>query len=121
MPAEDKVKISSDFAKAYAEAVEEAMLILGEGAHLITDYLEQKYSIKLADTADTPKALSEALTAALDESRRIIERRILRLLYAKLNMRLQSSINMDFEEKIRQAREMYEKLGSSHPSSNNND
>lgn len=121
MPADDKVKKSREFEKAYAEAVEEAMLMLGEGAHLITDYLEQKYAIRLAETSDNPKALSEALNAALDESRRVIERKILRLLYARLNMKLQWSINMDFEGKIRQAREMYEKFGSSHSSSNNTD
>jgi hypothetical protein len=70
---------SNSFKSIYAHAVNEAMSVLGEGNETITTFLEKKYSISLADTADTPAALSEALESAIDGGRRIIERRIIRL------------------------------------------
>src|SRR5712692_775984 len=76
---------NDNFRKIYAEAVREAMSILGEGTAVITTHLEQKYSINLADTADNPKALSEALEFSLIGGKRVIQRRILRLLYEKID------------------------------------
>jgi hypothetical protein len=93
------------------------MSVLGEGTSLIVSYLEQKYSITLAETADNPKALSEALDAALDESRKIIQRRILRLLYERINIKFPSYMIINFEERISQAKKMYEKIESSNSSS----
>lgn len=108
---------NNDFDKIYGEVVKEALSVLGEGTSLITNYLEQKYSITLAATADNPKALSEALGAALDGSRRIILRRILRLLYERINIKFPSFMTIDFEEKLIQVRKEYEKLGTSSMSS----
>jgi hypothetical protein len=113
LPQNNNDKNDNDFGKIYAEVVTEAMSVLGEGTTLITNYLEQKYSITLADTADSPKALSEALGAALDGSMRIIQRRILRLLYERINIKFPSSMTIDFEERIIQVRKAYEKLGAS--------
>lgn len=103
-------KNRSDFDKIYAEVVSEAMSVLGEGTSLIVSYLEQKYSITLAETADNPKALSEALDAALDESRRVIQRRILRLLYERINTKFPSYMTIDFEERISQAKKRMKRL-----------
>jgi len=111
-------KDENNFVKIYGEVVTEAMQVLGAGTSVITNYLEQKYSIKLADTADNPKALSEALNAALDGSMRILQRRILRLLYERINIKFPSSMTIDFEEKIIQARKAFEKPGSSNSPSN---
>lgn len=112
---QDNDKSASTFDKIYAEVVAEAMSVLGEGTFLITNYLEQKYSITLADTADNPKALSEALCAALGGSMKVIQRRILRLLYERMSLRFPSYMTINFEEKIIEARKTYEKLGSSNP------
>ena len=113
MAQDNNDKNRGDFAKIYAEVVAEAMTVLGEGTSVITNYLEQKYSISLADTADNPKALSEALSSALDGSARIIQIRILRLLHERMNMKYPSFMTIDFEEKILEVRKAYEKLGFS--------
>jgi hypothetical protein len=99
------------FKEIYAQAVNEAMSILGEGASLVTSYLERKYSISLDDTADNPKLLSDALDSAIDGGARIVQRRILRLLYEKMNLKLPSIMLMtvNFEDKIFQAKEGYAK------------
>lgn len=81
--------------------------VLGEGTSLITNYLEQKYSITLSETADNPKALSEALGAALDGSMKVIQRRILRLLYERINLKFPSYMTIDFVERINEVRKAY--------------
>ncbi len=93
----------------YAEAVREAMSILGEGTVIVTTHLEKKYSINLADTADNPKALSNALEFSLSGGERVIQRRILRLLYEKINHKPPPGTVTDFEQQIIQARKEYEK------------
>ena len=100
---------NDNFKKIYAEAVREAMSILGEGTAIVTTHLEQEYSINLADTADNPKALSEALESSLSGGKRVIQRRILRLLYEKINHKPPPGIVTDFEQQIIQARKEYEK------------
>ncbi len=99
----------STFQEIYAQAVDEAISILGEGAALVTSHLERKYSINLQDTADNPKLLSDALDSAIDGGARIVQRRILRLLYEKMNLKVPSLMLMtvNFEEKIFQARKAY--------------
>lgn len=95
-----------NFKEIYAQAVTEAMSILGEGTSLVTGYIERKYGIDLASTADNPRILSEALDAAIDGGARVIQRRILRLLYDKMNIKVPSTMMMtvDFEGKISQAK-----------------
>ena len=97
------------FKKIYAEAVGEAMSILGEGTSIVTKHLEQKYSINLADTVDNPKLLSEALESAISGGNRVIQRRILRLLYEKINHKPPPGSVTEFEQQIVQAREEYER------------
>jgi len=100
---------ANNFKNIYSEAVSEGMSILGESASLVTSFLERKYSISLSDTDDNPKILAEALGSAIDGGARVVERRILRLLYEKMNMKLPSVMLMtvNFEEKVNQARQDY--------------
>jgi hypothetical protein len=105
---------SQSFASIYAEAVTEALSILGDNvAPVVTNYLDEKYSIHLTETADNPKALSEALDAAIDGGKRIVERRILRILYQKIGLSAPSSMTVNFDDKIRQARKDFESYISS--------
>lgn len=97
------------FKEIYAEAVREAMSVLGEGTFLVTSHLERKYSVSLEDTADNPQVLSEALDSAIDGGARIVQRRILRLLYEKIDLKLPSIMLMtvNFENKVDQAKKDY--------------
>lgn len=73
------------FEEAYAQAADKAVKILGNVvSKIVTDYLEQKYSLHLTKTANNPSALDEALEHAIDGGRLIIERRLINLLYEKL-------------------------------------
>jgi hypothetical protein len=102
--------IQNRFKEAYEQAVTEALSILGlHVSAVITSYIEEKYSIRLSDTADNPKALSDALEATIDGARRIVQRRILRLLYNNIGIPLPFVITINFEEKILNARKEYEK------------
>ena len=97
------------FKEIYAEAVEEGMSILGEGTSLVTSHIERKYSISLVDTADNPKILSEALDAAIDGGARVVQRRILRLLYEKMSVKLPPNMmTVSFDVKIIQAKRDYD-------------
>jgi hypothetical protein len=100
---------SQSFTSIYAEAVTDALSILGDKvAAVVTSYLNEKYSIHLTETADNPKALSDALDVAIDGGKRIVERRILRLLYQKIGLTAPSSMTVNFEDKILQARKDFE-------------
>ena len=97
---------SSLFQKAYTNAVNEAMEILGEGvSKIVQDYIEDKYFIRLENTCDNPAALTEALNFAIDGGKRIIERRIIRLLSKKLDIGYHSAELINFEKQVKDMRE----------------
>ena len=97
------------FKEIYSIAVQEGMSILGEGTALITSHIERKYSISPAETFDNPKILSEALDDTIDGGARVVQRRILRLLYEKMSIKQPSSfMTTNFEDKVAQARKDYE-------------
>jgi hypothetical protein len=94
------------FEKAYSSSVKEGMLILGgDVSKIVQDYIEEKYSFKIENTSQNPKALSEALHFAIDGGKRIIERRIIRLLSRKLDIEYHSTELINFEKQIKDMRE----------------
>ena len=100
------------FEEAYAQASSEAIRILGTiVSKIVTDYLQSRYSINITRTANNPTALDEALEHAIDGGRTIVERKLINLLYEKLD--LESSIlseknnNLSFEQKVNEARHKY--------------
>jgi hypothetical protein len=79
--------IQDKFKEAYKQAVEEALSILGKNISVvINSYILEKYSIRLTDTGDNPKVLSDALEAVIDGGSRIVQRGILRLLYNRIGL-----------------------------------
>ncbi|MFZ0510216.1 MAG: hypothetical protein WAM14_01305 [Candidatus Nitrosopolaris sp.] len=98
------------FKEAYEQAVEEALLILGKNVSvIINSYILEKYSIRLTDTGDNPKALSDALEEVIDGGSRIIQRRILHLLYDRIGLELPFAMTTNFEGKVLAAKKEYEK------------
>lgn len=96
----------TSFEKAYSSSVKEGMLILGEDvSKIVQDYIEEKYSFKIENTSQNPKALSEALHFVIDGGKRIIERRIIRLLSRKLDIEYHSTELINFEKQIKDMRE----------------
>ena len=102
------------FEDAYAQASIEAIKILGDVvSKIVIDYLETKYSIQMAKTANNPKALDEALNHAIDGGRTIVERKLINLLYEKLGLDRPMTPNQgisnlsSFEENVNEARRRY--------------
>ena len=55
------------------QAVTQALSILGKDVSaIITSYIKDKYSVRLSDTADNPKDLSDALDAVIDGGKKIV-------------------------------------------------
>jgi hypothetical protein len=79
---------------------------------IVTDYLEQKYSIRIDMTADNPSLLDEALDKAIDGGRLIVERRIIRLLFEKSEIEdtLSSNDSSGFAQKVLAARKNTTKI-----------
>ena len=103
-------KTQIKFHEAYREAVEEGLSILGKNLSIvINSYVLEKYSVRLTDTEDNPKALSDALEAVIDGGSRIIQRRILRVLYNRIGLELPFAMTTNFEGKILAAKKEYEK------------
>lgn len=102
--------IQIKFNEAYEQAVAEGLSILGKQISLvISSYIEEKYSIRIIDTADNPKALSDALYATIDGGARIVQRRILRSLYKRIGIELPFAMTINFEDKILKVKKEYEK------------
>jgi hypothetical protein len=101
------------FDEAYAQASNEAIKILGNVvSKIVTDYLRSRYSIDITKTANNPTALDEALEHAIDGGRTIVERKLLNLLYEKLNMGpflgKEKNKNLStFEQKVNEIRQKY--------------
>jgi hypothetical protein len=98
------------FNEAYEQAVTQALSVLGKDVSaIITSYIKDKYSVRLSDTADNPKDLSDALDAVIDGGKRIVQRRVLRLLYDRIGVELPFAMTTNFEDKILKAKKEYEK------------
>jgi hypothetical protein len=101
--------MQKEFKEIYGQAVTESLSVLGQQiANLIISYAYEKYSIRLSETSDNPKALTEALKSTLDGGTRIIQRRIIRLLYNKIEIEPQFSLTINFEEKVLKAKKEFE-------------
>lgn len=104
-------KISFD--EAYTQASSESIKILGTiVSKIVTDYLQSRYSINIIKTASNPSALDEALEHAIDGGRTIVERRLINLLYEKLNLEPlitneKNSKLKSFEQKVNEVRQIY--------------
>lgn len=98
------------FAKLYSESIDEALIVLGPHvANLIKFYVYQKYAVRLNDTYKNPQALTEALKSVIDGATRVIQRRMLRILYEKIGIEPHFVITENFEKKILEAKEIFEK------------
>lgn len=98
------------FAKLYSESIDESLSLLGPHiANLIKFYVREKHSIQLNDTYADPEALTEALRSTIDGASRVIQRRILRILYSKIGIEPNFVMTVNFERKILYAKEMFEK------------
>ncbi len=99
------------FEEAFAQSTTEAIKILGDiVSKIVTDFLEAKYSISLNKTSNNPAALDEALEHAIDGGKTIIERKLINLLYEKLDLEPIHSINSNlasFEQRINEVKNRY--------------
>jgi hypothetical protein len=108
---EENFNTQNKFKEAYEQAVEDALLILGKNVSaVIKSYILEKYSIRLTDTVDNPKALSDALEEVIDGGSRLIQRRILHLLYNRIGLEPPFAMTTNFEGKILVAKKEYEKV-----------
>ena len=98
------------FENLYDESVDEALSVLGPHiTNLIKFYVNEKYSVKLNDTHCDPQAFTEALKSVIDGATRVIQRRMLRILYGKIGIEPHFVITENFEKKILEAKEIFEK------------
>ena len=98
------------FENLYDESVDEALSVLGPHiANLIKFYVNEKYSVKLNDTHCDPQAFTEALKSVIDGATTVVQRPMLRILYGKIGIEPHFVITENFEKKILEAKEIFEK------------
>lgn len=98
-----------EFVKLYGESVNEALSIMGPHiSRIINIYVIEKYNVQLTDTYTNPKDLTNALTTVIDGGTRVIQRRILRILYDKMEVEPRFVISSNFEERILEAKKIFE-------------
>ena len=81
-------------------------------AKTIKFYVNEKYSVRLNDTYNNPQALTEALHSVIDGATRVVQRRMLRILYDKIGIEPHFVMTENFERKILDAKEIFEKKNS---------
>lgn len=97
------------FIKIYGESVNESLSVMGPHiARIINFYVNEKYSISLTDTCNNPEELTHALESTIDGATRVIQRRILRILYEKMQIEPNFVISSNFEERILEAKKIFE-------------
>jgi hypothetical protein len=100
---------NKEFVKLYGESINEALLVLGPHiAGIINIYVNEKYSIQLTDTYNNPQELTNTLRYIIDGGTRVIQRRILRILYEKMEIEPKFVISSNFEERILEAKKIFE-------------
>lgn len=98
------------FENLYSEAIDESLIVLGPHvANLIKFYVNEKYSVRLNDTYNNPQVLTEALKSTIDGATRVIQRRMLRIIYDKIGIEPHFVITENFEKKVLEAKEIFEK------------
>ena len=98
-----------EFVKIYGESVNEALSVMGPHiARIINFHVNEKYSIRLTETCNNPQSLTNALESTIDGATRVIQRRILRILYEKMQIEPNFVISSNFEERILEAKKIFE-------------
>src|SRR5690349_25149292 len=102
--------LTRSFGQSYEKAVKSATAILGPRVStIVADYLREVHSITIEQTADDPKALSDALSIAIDSGgTRVIQRKILCILYQEIGADPPCSTTIDFDKKILEIRLLYD-------------
>lgn len=75
------------FKELYQQAVIESIEILGKQvSEVVINFLEEKHSIRLEETAYNPEVFHEVLEDAINGGSRIVERKIIKTLNKKLKI-----------------------------------
>lgn len=106
----DKNGINS-FLEIYEQAIIESLLIFGHHfAGIISLHLKEKYSItRIGDTISNPKILSDAMESLMDDSAKVIQRRILRLIYQEIGIKFPFYFTINFEDEILNAKKEFDR------------
>ena len=98
-----------EFVKIYGESVNEALSVMSPHiVRIINIYVNEKYSVRLTDTYNKPHDLTDSLKSTLRGITRVIQRRILRILYEKMEIEPSFVLSSNFEERILEAKKIFE-------------
>jgi hypothetical protein len=106
-----------NFSTIYEESIIESLLIFGHHfVGIISLHIKEKYSFnRIGDTSSNPKIISDIMESLMDASAKIVQRRILRLIYHKIEIELPFSYTFNFEDSILNAKKEFEKKYPHHP------
>ena len=102
-------ELAASFNRAYLSSVDYGFQALGsQVSSVVINYMDRKYGVRLAETAEKPELLSEALDRVLGFGALLIKRRILKNLRAQLppsgESPIESSSGQDFPASVREIR-----------------
>lgn len=87
-------KTDGKFSLSVLEAIDDGLLVLGEGGRFATYYqIEKRHGIKRDEIIDDLEGFHEALKGLFSTGAEIIERRIEKSLYEKLGLRFEENPN----------------------------
>jgi hypothetical protein len=105
-------KRNPDYKVVYRKAVEFSFQALGgQVSKVVANYISRKYEMTIEETYSSPESLAEALEGTLGAGALLIERRIVKSIYAQLSLPLSDpSIRLktrqDFGRYIAESREL---------------
>jgi hypothetical protein len=105
-------KLSKEFNQLILEAVDESLSILGGEPVKRAFYyhLEKRAKIKCSEIPVKLQEFHNALTGLFDDGASILERRISRCLYERLDLELTANNGWTLADYVREARIRYESL-----------
>ncbi|MBS7657974.1 MAG: hypothetical protein QXL69_00350 [Candidatus Bathyarchaeia archaeon] len=93
-----------EFHRALLEAVDEALLALGEPVrNVIYCYMENRFSIKRDEIPDRPSDFAEALKNMLGVGANVLLKLIVKRLYAKFGLNFEEKPGWGFKEYLNEA------------------
>lgn len=97
--------IKDDFKKALLEAVDEALLLIGEGSrHVIYYHAERSHHVKREEIPEKYEAFHEGLQALLGTGAKVPEKLIAKKLYNKLGLSFIDGKNWTLVDYIKHAK-----------------
>jgi len=108
LPPQTEIELSVEFSQILLDAIDEGFKILGEGvSDVVYYYLKEDYGLDRSNITKKHETFTKGLENLFGVGAAIIEREILKKLYAKLGLKYEEDSNKTYTEHIKLVYKIY--------------